>query len=58
MNRLPKILWLEADRVANAGYRAVMRNQAICVPGLQYKTIISLLRMLPIGIAHRIAATR
>ena len=58
MNRLPKMLWLEADRVADAGYRAVMRNQAICVPGLQYKTIVSLVRMLPIGIAHRIAATR
>jgi uncharacterized protein len=58
MNRLPRVLWLQAERVAQEGYRAVMRNQAVCVPGVQYKTIVSLIRMLPIGIAHRIASTR
>ena len=57
MQRLPKILWLNADRVVEEGYHAVMRNQAICVPGLQYRAIISLVRRLPLRFAHRIAAT-
>jgi uncharacterized protein len=57
MQRLPKILWLNADRVVEEGYQAVMRNQATCVPGLQYRAIISLVRRLPLRLAHRIAAT-
>lgn len=58
MNRLPKFLWLDATKVAEEGYRAVMRNQPICVPGLQYKTIVGLLRLLPIGLTHRLVAGR
>jgi short-subunit dehydrogenase len=58
MNRWPRFLWLQADRVAEEGYRAVMRNQAVCVPGLQYKTIVSLVRRLPMRLVHRVAATR
>ncbi len=58
MQRLPKFLWLDAGRVAEEGYRAVMRNQAICIPGLQYRTIVSIVRALPLRLAHGIAATR
>jgi len=58
MQRLPKFLWLDAGRVAEAGYRAVMRNQAVCIPSIQYRAIVSVVRALPLGLAHRIAATR
>jgi len=58
MQRLPKFLWLNADRVVEEGYHAVMRNQTICVPGLQYRAIVSLARKLPLRVAHRIAALR
>jgi len=58
MNRLPKFLWLDATRVVEEGYRAVMRNQAVCVPGVQYKTIVSLTRLLPMGVAHRLVSGR
>ena len=58
MQRLPKFLWLNADRVVEEGYQAVMRNQAICVPGLQYRAIVTLARKLPLRLAHRIAALR
>jgi uncharacterized protein len=58
MNRLPKWLWLDAITVAEKGYRAVMRNQPICVPGLQYKTLVGLSRLLPIGVAHRLVSAR
>jgi short-subunit dehydrogenase len=58
MQRLPKFLWLNADRVVEDGYQAVMRNQAICVPGAQYRAIVALARKLPLRLAHRVAALR
>lgn len=58
MQRLPKFLWLDANRVAEDGYRAVMRNQAICIPALQYRAIVSIVRALPLGLAHRIGRLR
>ena len=51
VSRLPKWLWLEAGRVAQDGYDAVERNQAICVPGGQYKAITTLARLLPERVA-------
>jgi uncharacterized protein len=56
--RLPKLLWLDAAQVAEEGYRAIMRNQAVCIPGLQYRIIVRLVRLLPLRLAHRIAALR
>lgn len=58
MNRMPKFMWLDAARVAEEGYRSVMRNQPICVPGLQYKAIVSFARLLPMGVAHRLVSGR
>jgi short-subunit dehydrogenase len=58
MRRLPKMLWLSADRVAREGYDAVMRNRAICVPGAQYKVIVALARLLPLSASHRVAELR
>ena len=58
MRWLPKMLWLSAERVAREGYDAVMRNRAICIPGAQYKTIVTLARLLPLGAGHRIAELR
>jgi short-subunit dehydrogenase len=58
MNRLPKFLWLDATRVVEEGYTAVMRNQPICIPGLQYKAIVGVARMLPMGVAHRLVSGR
>ena len=58
LRRSPRFLWLDAGRVAEEGYRAVMRNQTICVPGLQYRAILRLARLLPLALVHRIAAMR
>jgi len=58
MRRLPKMMWLAADRVAREGYDAVMKNRAVCIPGAQYKTIVALARLLPLGAGHRVAALR
>ena len=58
MQRMPKAMWLAADRVAREGYDAVMRNRAICIPGAQYKTITALARLLPLGTGHHVAELR
>ncbi len=51
VSRLPKWMWLSAAQVAVAGYAAVERNDAINVPGGQYKAITSLARLLPERVA-------
>lgn len=58
MGRMPKMMWLSADRVAREGYDAVMKNRATCVPGAQYKTITALARLLPLGAGHHVAELR
>lgn len=47
MNRLPGFMWHDADQVARAGYRAVMRGHPVCTPGLFNKTVAGSSRMLP-----------
>jgi short-subunit dehydrogenase len=58
MRRMPKMMWLSAERVAREGYNAVMRNRAVCIPGAQYKTISALARFLPLGAGHHVAELR
>jgi len=58
MKGLPRFMWLSADGVARAGYDAVMRNQAISIPGLPYKMIVTLVRMVPLSLAQRLGAAR
>lgn len=43
----PSWMWLQADRVVAAGWRAVEANRAICVPGLVYKLICGGVRLIP-----------
>ena len=40
------------------GYRAVMKNEAICIPGVQYKFITTVARVLPLGLAYRLGRLR
>jgi short-subunit dehydrogenase len=58
MRRLPEFMWLSAERVAEAGYRAVMKNQSICIPGVQYRLISTFARLLPMKAAHRLGEAR
>ena len=44
---VPKGLWLEPDRVALAGFRAVEANRPVCVPGLSYKLAAALMKATP-----------
>ena len=58
MKSTPKWMWLSAEQVAEDGYRAVMKNQTVCIPGRQYKAISTLVRLLPLDVAYRIGHRR
>jgi short-subunit dehydrogenase len=58
MRHLPEFMWLSAGHVAEAGYRAVMKNQPICIPGAQYRLISTFARLLPMKAAHRLGEAR
>lgn len=47
ISKTPRWLWMSAEAVAAAGYRAVEANQAICVPGLQNKLVAGMAKALP-----------
>jgi short-subunit dehydrogenase len=44
------LAWLDADRVARAGLDAVAAGRVLTVPGPQYKSVVSLTRILPRGV--------
>jgi short-subunit dehydrogenase len=48
---IPSWMWLEARPVVEAGWRAVEANRPVCVPGLQYKAIHALTKLLPDAVA-------
>ena len=47
MRRTPDWLWLDADDVVSDALTALERGHVVCVPGLQYKTIVSVARRMP-----------
>lgn len=53
--RTPRILWLNADKVARAGLDAVAKNRAIVVPGWQYASLPVLAKLTPRKVLRRIA---
>jgi uncharacterized protein len=47
VNRMPRFMWLDADRVARASYDAVMAGTPVYVPGGLNRSIAALSRLLP-----------
>ena len=47
----PRWAWHSAEAVAEAGWRAVEANRAMCVPGLAYKLIIGAAKLVPDSLA-------
>lgn len=47
----PRWLWMAAEPVVAAGWRAVEANQAICVPGLANKGLAALAKLVPDSLA-------
>jgi short-subunit dehydrogenase len=44
---MPDFMWLDADKVAAQGYRAVMRGDQVCVPGWGNRALVGLFKYLP-----------
>jgi short-subunit dehydrogenase len=62
MSGIPRLLWLEADRVVDEGLAALRRNAVVSVPSMQYKAIVVLSRHLPLAalgmVARRFSGVR
>jgi short-subunit dehydrogenase len=48
---IPGWMWLKAEPVVEAGWRAVEANRPLCIPGLQYKAIYAAVKLLPDSVA-------
>jgi short-subunit dehydrogenase len=57
MNQMPKILWLDAPRVAREGYEAVMAGDSVVVNGWIYRLLIWLNGVLPRPLARWISGS-
>jgi len=62
MRRTPDWLWLDAEEVVADAFASLARGSVVCVPGAQYKTIVTLARHLPTravtAVARRVRGTR
>ena len=58
MRRTPDWLWLDADDVVSDAFTALDRGHVVCVPGLQYKTLVGVTRRLPFRLVQRVTRVR
>jgi uncharacterized protein len=52
----PALAWLDVDQVARAGLDAVAAGRVLAVPGAQYKSVVSLTRVVPRAVMRSAAA--
>jgi short-subunit dehydrogenase len=56
---LPAIAWLSVGKVVETSLRSMERGgPVVCLPGLRYKLIVLLLRLIPRALIRRLAASR
>lgn len=53
---IPDALWLDADKVVDAGLRDLRRGLQVSVPGAQYKAIVGLGKLIPRNLAGRLSS--
>ncbi|MCQ8896489.1 SDR family oxidoreductase [Limnobacter humi] len=53
-NKLPALLWQEADAVVREGWNAVMKGKPVCVPGVVNKVVASSVRPLPVSLQYHL----
>ena len=57
MDRMPRFMWLDADRLVRDCLDDVSRGRVVSVPGAQYKAIVALLKVLPRSLVRGRART-
>lgn len=53
-DKLPGLLWQEADEVVREGWAAVMKGKPVCVPGLVNKVVAGSVRPLPVALQYHL----
>jgi short-subunit dehydrogenase len=53
-DKLPGLLWQEADAVVKEGWDAVMKGKPVCVPGVVNKIVASSVRPLPVALQYHL----
>lgn len=53
----PKSWWMDAEEVARQGYRAVMRGDAVCVPGWFNRGLAAVFKYLPDSVGRWLVRT-
>ncbi|MBR0347278.1 MAG: SDR family oxidoreductase [Rudaea sp.] len=56
VSKMPKWMWMHADRVVREGLAAVERGEAVYIPGRLNRTIKGALKLLPDRLAARMSA--
>jgi short-subunit dehydrogenase len=49
---IPSAWWMSAEEVVEASLEGLEKGKLFLVPGLRYKLLVSLLRLLPRGVLH------
>ena len=55
MSKVPKVMWLEADRLVRDCLDDVKAGKVISVPGVQYKLIVGMTQLAPRGLVRAIS---
>jgi uncharacterized protein len=57
MSDVPGFMWLDKDDVVDAALRDLRKGVQVSVPGLQYKVVVGVGRLLPPGLVTRFSST-
>lgn len=55
VDKLPGLLWMDADTVARQGYEAVMKGQPVLINGVVNQAIAGICKLLPDSLQHEVS---